>query len=280
MGTVYPQVVAADPNVDVSFGIVGNDILPTAGQNFGLITCLGFMFNMNTSPWPVDTLLYSDASGNLSSVSLGDPVARVIAQDIAFGVLYVFAASQMISEGDIAWNTTGNNTQPGEFLGTNTAQDLRFRTAGAQKMVLDQGGHLGVGEAAPTHIFEYKTHANANASSIQHDTWYVETASNGYSTAIAVPVSDPSVMRMEFTANCRGGAGAAHASFKRSAVFYREAGNVQIQGPSWASDFTQKSDFTLNVRFILGISSVTLQVQPSSNSLHKWSGSLKMQQIF
>jgi hypothetical protein len=280
MGAIYPQVLVGNPTIDSNFGVVGNDISAVATQNFGLVTCLGFMFNMNTAAWPVDTLLFSDTSGNLSSVSLGPPVARVIAQDATFGILYAFPAAALANEGDIAWLTTGNTILPGDFIGTSNAEDLRFRTAGTQKMVLDQFGRLGIGEANPTHQLELKTHSNANASGIQEDTWYVETNSTGYSTATVIMLADPSLVRVEVTANCREATGLAFASFRRSGLFYRQSSNVQVQGASWQSDFTQKSNSNINVQYVLGVNSITVQVQPSSGATHRWSGMVRLQQLF
>lgn len=280
MGTIYPQVLVANPTIDSNFGVVGNDISAAVTQNFGLVTCLGFMFNMDTSLWAVDTILFSDVSGNLSAAALGPPVARVIAQDATFGILYAFPAAALANEGDTAWLTTGNTALPGDFLGTSNAEDLRFRTAGTQKMVLDQNGRLGIGEPNPTHQFELKTHSNAHASGIQEDTWYVETSTTGFQTAFVLMVPDPSLVRVELSANCREATGLAFASFRRSGLFYRQAGNVQVQGASWQSDFTQKSDSSLNVKYILGVNSITVQVQSSTSAVHRWSGMVRLQQLF
>lgn len=281
MGTAYPAVLPADPTIDISFGIASTALGTVAGQNFGLVTTMGFMFNMNTSPWVVGTILFSDTNGSLSSTSLGEPVARVIQQDATFGILYVFAIAQILDEAaQNAWLTTGNNTASGEFLGTNTAQDLRFRTAGTQKAVLDQNGRFGIGTPTMQRLFEVKSHSQTTATGLQLDSWYVDTMATGWSTAIVVPITDPSTVRIEFTANVRANDGSARASFKRSGLFFRESSSVQVQGISWSSDYTQTSDPGIAVRYILNTTDVTFQVQPLAGTLYHWSGEMKTQQVF
>ncbi|CAB4125160.1 hypothetical protein UFOVP53_71 [uncultured Caudovirales phage] len=86
MGTVYPKVTLCNPSINSPFGIAQVTI---ANTRSGLITCLGFMFSVDTHLWSVDTALYSDSSGNLSTIVNGNPIATVIKTDAVYGVLYV-----------------------------------------------------------------------------------------------------------------------------------------------------------------------------------------------
>jgi len=52
------------------------------------------------------------------------------------------------------WLTTGNSASSTDFLGTTNAQDLRFRTGNVQRMILTQGGFLGVGTSAPSALIQ------------------------------------------------------------------------------------------------------------------------------
>src|SRR5690606_9127653 len=106
---------------------------------------------------------------------------------------------------------------------------IRFRTDDIQRMILDINGRLGIGTDTPGALLELKSHSSANATGLQTDTFYVETSSTSFETAVVVPIDDPSVVKIEFVATAREADGSNRASFKRSGVFYRQASNVQVQ---------------------------------------------------
>jgi hypothetical protein len=86
MGTLYPQVVLANSNVDIIRGITQADVL-TGTTSY--ITSMGFLNNVNTVAWPVNTVLYADGSGNITNSPNNLPVATVLKQDAALGIIYV-----------------------------------------------------------------------------------------------------------------------------------------------------------------------------------------------
>ena len=88
MGALYPQIVLANSNIDVIRGVTQADI---ATGTTGYITSLGFLNNVNTAVWPVNTMLYADASGNLTNSPINLPIATVLTQDAALGIIYVIS---------------------------------------------------------------------------------------------------------------------------------------------------------------------------------------------
>lgn len=276
IGTAYPQVLLANPTVSSNFGIVVADIPDTKS---GFVTCAGFLFNVNTSTWTQGTILYSDASGNLSTAILGSPAAFVVKQDATFGVLYVttLADAQVLQT---AWGLFGNIIGSGEFLGTINAEAIRLRTNNVQRAVLDAQGRLGLGQTAPTRLFEAKSHASAGSSGAQIDSFHVDTSGVGFSPAYSVAITDPSLVRVEFIVTGREVSGGNYASFKRTGVFYRNSGNVQILDGSWQSDHTQKTSKVMNVTFSLSPTAVTFQVKPDSSAVTRWGGYVIIQEVY
>lgn len=86
LGTAYPQVVLANGTVDLVRGITQADIL---NSKSGYITALGFLNNVDTSPWAPGTKLYANASGVITSTPSGLPIAVVLKQHATLGVCYV-----------------------------------------------------------------------------------------------------------------------------------------------------------------------------------------------
>ena len=86
MGTLYPQVRAANSNSDIVRGVAQSSILT---GTTGYITSLGFLNGVNTSAWPVNTTLYCDNAGNLTSTVYNLPIATVLNQDATNGIIYV-----------------------------------------------------------------------------------------------------------------------------------------------------------------------------------------------
>lgn len=276
IGTLYPQVITANPSVASNFGIIAADI-PTGSSGFAC--AVGFLLNVNTNAWPVGTLLYSDASGVLNTTPLGSPAAFVVKQDATLGVLYVttLADAQVLQT---AWGLYGNATGAANFLGTTNADDLRFRTANIQRMILDQNGRLGIGTATPHRLVEIKSHASIGSTGLEADSFAVDTSSAGFNVALSVPIQDPSAVRIEFVVSAREVGGGNYASFKRTALFYRNSSNVQILGGSWQSDHTQKTSNTMNVSFTLSPTSVTFSVKPDSSAVTRWAGYVLTQEVF
>ena len=86
MGALYPQITLANTNTDVIRGVTQSAI---ATGTTGYITSFGFLNNVNTSSWPVNTLLYGDASGNVTNAPIGLPIGSVLKQDATNGIIYI-----------------------------------------------------------------------------------------------------------------------------------------------------------------------------------------------
>jgi hypothetical protein len=86
IGTNWPSIVLANGATSRVRGITQVD-MPNGSAAY--ITCLGFLYNVNTSAWPEGTSLYADASGNLITTPTGSVVATVYIQNATTGLLYV-----------------------------------------------------------------------------------------------------------------------------------------------------------------------------------------------
>ncbi len=84
IGEVYPQVVICNINTSSPFGILQGNIL--SGQS-GYVYRVGFIPDIDTSAWAVNTLLYCDNAGNITNVENKSCIGYVVKQD-ASGVIY------------------------------------------------------------------------------------------------------------------------------------------------------------------------------------------------
>lgn len=278
MGTIYPKVALADPAIYSNFGIVAFDIATT---KVGYITAFGFMFDIDTSAWPVGSELYSDASGNLSTLANGGIVATVIKQDANFGVLYVTAESNT-SIGSVSWRLDGNNgiDEAVNFLGTTDAKDLRFRTNNLFRGIIDKNGRFGLGPdiEVPLSHFHQKSHVGFSGSGLRQETYSLATNSMVNEVAISIPIAQNSAVKIEFHATGRVSDGSARAAFKRIGLFYREASNVQIQR-FWQTEFTEKSGPGFDVSYSMGVNEVTMYVKSATATSTYWTGHVKIEAV-
>lgn len=278
MGTIYPKVALADPAIYSNFGIAAFDI---ASAGVGYITAFGFMFDINTSAWAVGSELYSDASGNLSTIANGGIVATVIKQDATFGVLYVTAEANN-SIGSVAWRLDGNNgiNEAVNFLGTTDAKDLRIRTNNQFRAIIDKNGRIGLGPdlVIPLNHLHQKTHTGFAGSGLRQETYSLATNSLVNEVAYSIPIAQNSAVKIEFHATCRVSDGTGRASFKRSGLFFRELSNVQIQR-FWQTDFTEKSSADFNVSYVMGVNEVTMYVKSATATSTYWTGHVKIEAV-
>jgi len=278
MGTVYPKVTVADPGAFANFGIVAYDIAPT---KVGYVTAFGFMFELDTSPWVVGTELYSDASGNLTSVANGGVVATVIKQDADFGVLYVVTEGSS-DVNSTAWRLDGNNgtNELLNFLGTTDAADLRIRTNNQLRGIFDKAGRFGLGPdlTVPANHFHQKSHVGFAGSGLRQETYSLSTNAITPQVAFSIPINQNSAVKIEFHATGRVSDGSARASFKRIGLFYREASNVQIQR-FWQTEFTEKSTPGFDVSYSMGVNEVTMYVKSSTATSTFWTGHVKIEAV-
>lgn len=275
MGTAFPQITVADPSTGLQpFGVVMDEI--GVGQS-GYITHIGFLFDVNTSAWPLGTPLYSDASGNLSPTPLGSIIAVVVKQGFTDGVIYVQAG---FYEQNSGWELDGNEgVLPSQFLGTTDATPVPIRTNNLPIGIFTPQGKLGWGTQTPTRHVEFKSHSSPNSTGVQYESFYLETNSNGFSNAYVIPISDPSVVTVQLMVTGRQADGNARCSFKRTGVFYREGSNVQAQG-GWQSDYTIKSNNTMGVDYVMTATALIIRVRPATYNNTRWSGQVIIQEHF
>lgn len=278
LGTVYPKVQVADPNTYNNFAIVHDDIKP---GKVGYVCAFGFMFELDTSPWAVGTLLYSDASGNLTTSPLGGIVAQVIKQDAEFGILYVVTESNS-DINSVSWLLSGNNgiDELVHFIGTIDAADLRIRTNNQLRALIDKNGRMGLGPdvTEPLNHFHQKSHTGFEGSGLRQETYSLVTNSTSPQVAFSIPIEQNTAVKIEFTAVGRASDGSGRAAFKRIGLFYREASNVQIQR-FWQTAFTEKSDPNFNVSYSMGVNEVTMYVKSSVGLETYWTGHVKIEAV-
>ena len=276
MGAVYPNVIACDPITNSPFGIVQADILNNAN---GTVTCLGFMFNINTSSWAVNTILYSDISGNISTVVNGAPIAYVVKQDAALGVIYVTCLVASTSIDLNEWSLKGNTgTNPAiDFIGTTDNQPLKIRTNNNNIAQFDVNGRFGIGSDAPLSTVHIKPYSGYTNSGMRLDSFTMTTNTTADSNLYGITLNDGSVVKITLEVTGRQSDGIDRCSFTRSGLFYKEGGNVQLQGPVWQSDFTSKSNSIFNVSFSLGINTIMMKVKAASAIDTYWSGNIKIE---
>lgn len=278
MGTVYPRVILADPNNRINFGVVQDDIKPGKA---GYVCCFGFMFEIDTSPWTVGTVLYSDDSGNLTDQVNGGIVAYVIRQDAEFGVLYV-VTEPANTVNSTSWRLNGNNgiDELISFLGTTDAADLRIRTNNVLRAVFSKDGRLGLGPdlTNPESHFHQKSHTGYTGSGLRQETYSVKTTSTTPQVAKSIPMAQNTMLKVEFTAIGRLADGTGRAVFKRTGVFFREGSNIQILR-FWQTDVTEKTSPDFNVTYTLGVNELVLNVKSASGQETYWTGSVKIEAV-
>lgn len=273
-GTKFPQIQLANPNLYPNFGVCYEDI--ESGKT-GLVCCLGFIYEIDTSLLAVNDLLYSDVNGNLTTTPLGDPVAIVVKSHPTQGIIRVFIAGVNVGS-TIGWDLDGNaGTDPNvNFLGTTDNKPLIIRTNNQFKATITESGRFGLGVQNPDRHFHIKSHVSNNASGYQLETFYVESSVNSFVMAYNLTIPNPGLVRVEFVAIARQTDGAERAMFKRTGLFYREGGNVQAQGP-WLSDQTIKSNNLFDVSYTMGLSTVSFNVKNATNTLTRWTGHIKIE---
>jgi hypothetical protein len=278
LGTNYPQVISGNPNLYNNFGITQASIATGAT---GYVTVLGFLFNVNTSLWPVNTVLYSTTAGALSTTALGSPVAYVVSQNATYGILYVFGGLGLSASSNVtAWDLDGNNGVTTGFLGTTDANDLRVKTNNQQVAVFDVNGRFGLGEPAPTRHVEFKAHTGATASGVQVESFILSTTSPTYQDGYVITLDDPQSVQFEVSIQGKDVITGDVCSFKRVGAFYRNAGNATLMPQGWQSTFTSKTNNQMNVRYTLNTTDVSIQVKGLNvGNLTNWTGYIILQEL-
>ena len=102
----------------------------------------------------------------------------------------------------------------------------------------------------------------------------------GFQTIRTYPMRDNAVWRLEITVAARQTDGANRASFRRSILLYRQAGGpVQMQGSLWHTVETTKSHLDIDISYILGANSFSIQVKNAGAVSTRWSGIVDLIQV-
>lgn len=270
-GTKYPQVVLADPNVQNNFGISMQEMVDGVD---GYVTTVGFMTGVNTSTWPANTLLYSDANGNLTTVALGNAAALVVKQDASCGVLYVLTLADAFGDAANPWLLDGNaGTDPAEqFLGTTDSVGLTFRTDNEQRMRIDENGRFLIGDAneeTPKYFIHTKQHSGFNGSGNMKETAAVEIDDTDITNIYSFQVPDLAVVMGTFRIVALEDGNTGQANFIRSGTWFRQGGLAQQMGVL-QSDFTNKSNLDFDVTFTRTGNTVFVNVKNANNINTRW----------
>lgn len=276
-GTSYPQVALTNPLIHNNFAVTYD---PIANGKSGSVCAFGFMFEIDTSPWPVFTNLYADNMGNLSSTINGPIVAQVIKQDADDGVLYV--TTETGSATVLSWRLNGNlDIDPAiNFIGTVDAQPFNIRTNNQFRATMTAQGRFGLGPDIqnPLNHFHQKSHTGFTNSGLRKETFSLVTSDNSVNPLIAIPLNQNSVMKMQITIIARLADGTGRAVFTRTGLFYRENSNVQVQR-IWQTDFTDKSDPAFDVSYALGVTTLTINVKSAENADTYWTGHVQLEAL-
>ena len=279
MGSVYPKIRVCNSSIaqDFPFGVTQADILTGKA---GYITCLGFMFELDTSAWPVGTILYGDSTGTLTTSALGSEIAEVVKSDATNGILYVLALGAFIADtgGSSYWATNGNiGLAPSTFLGTVDAIDLNIRTNNLPVAKFDTNGRLAIGSHSPDSQLHLKSYPNYSASGLRTDTFALTSDVTALVPSYTLNMVNGQVARIKYQVTARQSDGAERASFTRSMLIYKQAGNVLVQGSDWTSDFTIKSTNGFDIGYTLGVSGITFHVQNANSIDTYWAGHIEVE---
>lgn len=96
---------------------------------------------------------------------------------------------------------------------------------------------------------------------------------SGFQLLKSYPIKDNRVFRFSITVVGRQTDGANRVLFSRVGLFFRQAGGpVQIQGATWQTEETVKSDFNMDIRFVLGPTDLVIQVKNAGAVSTRWAG--------
>jgi hypothetical protein len=279
LGVNNPKIVLNDGVTHESFGITNTAIIDTQS---GFVTSFGIMYGtvtqpINTVAWAVETHLYCSLTGDLTSTPNGSVVATVIVSDAVLGVLLVGAGVSVFSGASSDWSLTGNAGLGSHFLGTTDASPINLKTNNTQIGQFDQNGRFGLGAEAPLAHFYQKSGPGYTGSGIRQESLSVTTTDGLFNNIWSLTLSNAQTARVTIEVMGRQGDGTQRCLFKRTGLFYKQGGNVQIQGPTWASDNTMSSTPNFGVSFNMNVTDVNITVKNSSANTTYWVGKVEYQ---
>lgn len=265
MGSVFPQIRLSNSSLDNAFGIIKTEI---PDKKTGMVTSLGFMFEIDTSQWLVGTSLYSDSSGNLTNIALGSVVATVTKQDASYGIIYVYCLVNFIKN-DSIWSG----------FGPRDIQPIKITINNSNIAQFDVNGRFSIGPDNPESALYIKPYSGYTGSGLRTDVFSIKTDNVNLNDIYRLNIDKSTIAKVTLDVIGRQGDGLERASFTRSALFYRENDNVNIEGISWQSDFTSKSNRLFDIKYSLNSDGVDFKIKSADVLETFWTGNIKVQMI-
>ena len=270
-GTLFPQVVLANPNVRSNFGIAMEEI-KDGGQ--GKVTCVGFLINVDTSAFAINDLLYSDTNGDLTTTALGNPIAIVNKVDDSCGVLYVLALGDNFGNSDNPWFLEGNNgTDPDvNFIGTKDNVGVTFKTNNTQRQRIDEQGRFLFGDAneqTPKYFMHIKQHSGFNGSGNMKETAAIEVDDTVLNNIYSFVVPNYATVMATVRVVALEDGNTGQATFIRSGTWFRQGGTAQQMGVL-QSDYTNKSNNNFDLQLSQTGTTVFVNVKNAVAKNTRW----------
>lgn len=272
-GTMFPQVVLANPNTLTNFGIAMQEL---KDGDTGYVTTIGFMLNIDTSAWNENDILYSDVNGDLTTTILGAPVAIVNKVDASCGALYVVALSAAFGGNGVGlpWLINGNNgTDPAtHFLGTTDEAGVTLRTNDIQRQRVDEQGRFlfgDAGEVTPKYFMHVKQHSGYNGSGNMKETAAITVADTTVTNIYSFVIPNYSTVMATIRIVALEEGNTEQATFIRSGTWFREGGTAQQMG-ILQSDYTNKSNLDFDLQFSKTGTTVFVNVKNANAKATRW----------
>jgi hypothetical protein len=282
LGSVNPQVVVSDGLTRDNFAVVNAPILT---GHAGFATSFGILYGVSTqtidtSAWAPNTHLFCSPTGDLSAIVNGSVVATVVVQHATLGVLLIGAAVAAFGgAGSLTndWSLTGNIAGAGNFIGTTNAFPINIKTSNSLVAQFDVNGRLGLGAEAPLAHFYQKSGPGYTGSGIRQESLSLTTSNAAFNSIWSFTLANNQMVRITVDVMGRQGNGLARCLFKRTGLFYKQGGNVQIQGPTWISNDTITSSTDFGIEYTMNVTDVGIVVKNAAGIATYWVGKVEYQ---
>jgi hypothetical protein len=106
---------------------------------------------------------------------------------------------------------------------------------------------------------------------------YISTT-DSWESAYILPIQQNTTFRILLELTAEETTKDEHASFSRSAMFFRKLGTSQELN-KWHTIFTDKSNDKFDVGYVLGATDVTFQVKAPNNINTLWNGFIEFERV-
>lgn len=177
------------------------------------------------------------------------------------------------------WQINGNASLDPltDFLGTTDSSPIKIRTNNVEIAQFDANGRFGIGPDAPASPFHLKPYVGYTDSGMRLDSFALTTNTDSLSNLYSLVFTDESVAKVTIEVTGRQSDGAERCSFTRSGLFYKQGGDVMIEGLNWQSDFTAKSNSLFDIKYTLGTNDLSISIKSVSSISTYWTGNIKIE---